>query len=199
MKLYLVRHGETEMNARNLFYGWTDADINEKGIAQAEALRAVFRQIHTDAVYASDLRRAVHTAEIITEGGAIQTMPALRELHYGSWENRSWEEMTEADRAELRKWRTDWQGCTMPEGESFAAFYRRVTAAIDRVITENTDREILVVSHNGALSAILCHLTGAGQGAFWHFNFKQGHYSLLSIERGRVLVEHINHPPLPPL
>ena len=36
MKIYFVRHGETDMNARNMFYGWYDADINEKGIAQAE-------------------------------------------------------------------------------------------------------------------------------------------------------------------
>ena len=42
MKIYFVRHGETDMNARNMFYGWYDADINEKGIAQAEELRAAF-------------------------------------------------------------------------------------------------------------------------------------------------------------
>ena len=49
MKIYFVRHGETDMNARNMFYGWYDADINEKGIAQAEELRAAFETIHIDA------------------------------------------------------------------------------------------------------------------------------------------------------
>ena len=57
MKIYFVRHGETDMNARNMFYGWYDADINEKGIAQAEELRAAFETIHIDAIYSSDLKR----------------------------------------------------------------------------------------------------------------------------------------------
>lgn len=59
MKIYFVRHGETDMNARNMFYGWYDADINEKGIAQAEELRAAFETIHIDAIYSSDLKRAL--------------------------------------------------------------------------------------------------------------------------------------------
>ena len=50
MKIYFVRHGETDMNARNMFYGWYDADINEKGIAQAEELKAAFEAIHIDAI-----------------------------------------------------------------------------------------------------------------------------------------------------
>ena len=68
MRLYLVRHGQTDMNKRNMFYGWTDADINETGIQQAEMLRQYFRQIPIDAIYSSDLRRAAHTAEIIADG-----------------------------------------------------------------------------------------------------------------------------------
>lgn len=75
MKIYFVRHGETDMNARNMFYGWYDADINEKGIAQAEELRAAFETIHIDAIYSSDLKRAYHTAEIIVNGREIQPFP----------------------------------------------------------------------------------------------------------------------------
>ena len=95
MKIYFVRHGETDMNARNMFYGWYDADINEKGIAQAEELRAAFETIHIDAIYSSDLKRAYHTAEIIANGREIQPVPEIRELYYGDWENRTWEEMSE--------------------------------------------------------------------------------------------------------
>ena len=70
MKIYFVRHGETDMNARNMFYGWYDADINEKGIAQAEELRAAFETIHIDAIYSSDLKRAYHTAHM---GGNVRS------------------------------------------------------------------------------------------------------------------------------
>lgn len=77
MRLYLVRHGQTDMNKRNMFYGWTDADINETGIQQAEMLRQYFRQIPIDAIYSSDLRRAAHTAEIIAAGKDMK-------VHYDS-------------------------------------------------------------------------------------------------------------------
>ena len=117
MKIYFVRHGETDMNARNMFYGWYDADINEKGIAQAEELRAAFETIHIDAIYSSDLKRAYHTAEIIANGREIQPVPEIRELYYGDWENRTWEEMSEADLEEWHGWLTDWVDRRMPNGD----------------------------------------------------------------------------------
>lgn len=194
MKIYFVRHGETEMNAKNMFYGWHDVDINEKGIEQAEELRATFREIPLDAIYSSDLLRARHTAEIIAEGREVRTEAAFRELYYGKWENRTWEDMTEQDRAALRQWRTDWTNCVMPEGESFAAFYARVTEGLVRIIRENKGKHILIVSHNGALSAMHCHLTGAGPKGFWNFNSKQGHYSAVWVSEGKLTYDCLNYP-----
>lgn len=194
MKLYLVRHGETDMNLNNRFYGWTDADINEKGLQQAELLREAFREIHLDAIYSSDLKRALHTAEIIAEGREVQKEPQLRELYYGDWEDRTWEDMTEADRIALKQWRVDWENCTMPKGERFLDFYRRVTERLDGIIRENKGRHILVVSHNGALSAMLCHLTGSGPRGFWNFNSKQGHYSAIWVSEKKLTVDCINFP-----
>lgn len=194
MKLYFVRHGETDMNARNMFYGWTDADINAKGISQAEELREAFRDIPIDAIYSSDLKRALHTAEIIADGRHVEAISDIRELYYGKWENRTWEQMTEADRADWQKWKTDWVERVMPEGESFMDFYNRVTAGLDRIIRENKGKHVLVVSHNGALSAMHCHLTGAGPKGFWNFNSKQGHYSAVWVSEKKLTYDCINYP-----
>ena len=62
-----------------MFYGWYDADINEKGIAQAEELKAAFEAIHIDAIYSSDLKRAYHTAKRSAIGREIQPVPEIRE------------------------------------------------------------------------------------------------------------------------
>lgn len=194
MKLYFVRHGETDMNARNMFYGWYDADINEKGISQAEELREAFKDIPIDAIYSSNLKRAYHTAEIIADGRPIETTTDIRELYYGKWENRTWEDMTEEDRVLLKQWRTDWEGLTMPEGESFMEFYTRVTTGLDRIIKENKGKHVLVVSHNGALSAMHCHLTGAGPKGFWNFNSKQGHYSAVWVSEKKLTYDCFNYP-----
>ena len=182
------------MNLRNMFYGWYDADINATGIAQAEELKEAFREIPLDAIYSSDLKRALHTAETIADGRPVEKVPALRELYYGKWENRSWADMTEDDRRMLKQWRTDWEGLTMPEGESFQAFYTRVTEGLDRIIRENKGKHILIVSHNGALSVMHCHLTGAGMKGFWNFNSKQGHYSAVWVSENKLTYDCFNYP-----
>ena len=171
MKIYFVRHGETDMNARNMFYGWYDADINEKGIAQAEELRAAFETIHIDAIYSSDLKRAYHTAEIIANGREVQPVPEIRELYYGDWVDRR-----------------------MPNGEAFMEFYDRVTRGLEQIIKENKSKHVLIVSHNGALSAMHCHLTGAGPKAFWRFNSKQGHYSAVWVSGEKRTYDCMNYP-----
>ena len=68
MKLYLVRHGQTDMNKEKLYYGWTDCPINEIGIKQAQTLYGFFKNVVCDKVITSDLKRSVETAEIITKG-----------------------------------------------------------------------------------------------------------------------------------
>ena len=177
-----------------MFYGWYDADINAKGVMQAEELREAFRHIPIDAIYSSDLTRAVHTAEIIAAGRPVKQMPQLRELYDGKWENRTWEEMTEEDRTILKQWRTDWAGLTMPEGESFREFYHRVTEGLEQIIRENKGKSVLVVSHNGAVSAMHCHLTGAGPKGFWNFNSKQGHYSAVWVSENKLTYDCFNYP-----
>ena len=194
MKLYFVRHGETDMNARNMFYGWYDADINEKGISQAEELREAFREIHIDKIYSSDLTRALHTAQIIADGRPVEIVPDLREMAYGIWENRTWESMTESDRELLKKWRYDWTNLEIPEGETFMGFYDRVTSGLDKIIKENKGKHVLIVSHNGALSAMHCHLTGAGPKGFWNFNSKQGHYSAVWVSEKKLTYDCFNYP-----
>ena len=83
MKIYLVRHGETTLNARGCYYGRTDVCLSGRGRRQAEELRNFFGQIPLDAVVTSPLKRAVETAEIILSGRGIagaleQTEPAGR-------------------------------------------------------------------------------------------------------------------------
>ena len=98
------------------------------------------------------------------------------------------------DRVILKQWRTDWLDLTMPEGEAFMDFYNRVTGGLDRIIKENKGKHVLVVSHNGALSAMHCHLTGAGPKGFWNFNSKQGHYSAVWVSEKKLTYDCFNYP-----
>ena len=85
--LYLVRHGETVDNARQIMQGQTQGELNENGIRQAEE---VSREWALDAIIASDLKRSIDTAKIIAEPHQLEvlTTPLLRERDWGSFTGR---------------------------------------------------------------------------------------------------------------
>ena len=88
--LYLVRHGETVDNARQIMQGQTQGELNENGIRQAKDFSEVWKDRHLDVVIASDLKRSVDTARIIAEPHRLEVMttPLLRERDWGSFTGR---------------------------------------------------------------------------------------------------------------
>ena len=88
--LYLVRHGETVDNARQIMQGQTQGELNENGIRQAKDFSEVWKDRHLDAVIASDLKRSVDTARIIAEPHRLEVMttPLLRERDWGGFTGR---------------------------------------------------------------------------------------------------------------
>ena len=88
--LYLVRHGETVDNARQIMQGQTQGELNENGILQARRVGEEWKDRHLDAVIASDLKRSVDTAKIIAEAHHLEvvTTPLLRERDWGSFTGR---------------------------------------------------------------------------------------------------------------
>ena len=90
--LYLVRHGQTELNVQNILQGWQDSPLTERGREQALATRAAFeaRGISFDHAYTSPLGRARHTAELIVgENLPIEPVDDLREWRLGTLEGTS--------------------------------------------------------------------------------------------------------------
>jgi 2,3-bisphosphoglycerate-dependent phosphoglycerate mutase len=94
--LILLRHGESEWNAKNQFTGWVDVDINEKGIGEAtrgaELLKA--ENLLPDVVHTSVLRRAIHTAYLALDGCDRHWIPVkrswrLNERHYGDLQGKN--------------------------------------------------------------------------------------------------------------
>ena len=196
MKLYLVRHGETDFNVKGIFYGWTDCDINGHGLEQAEGLKDFFKDISIDIIYSSDLKRAVHTAEIIQDQRKVPLYRRenFRELYYGDWENVEGSYVKKHHREELRKWYQNWETNSIPGGEPFSEFYERVTVGLEYIIANHPEETVVLVAHSGTISAILCYLTGAGTEAFWKFPVYQGCYNSVVLSGKRIVIERINCP-----
>ena len=133
LKLLIIRHGESLSNVENLFSGHQDVGLTEKGIWQAEQLAERLADTKIDALYSSDLQRAIHTAIIINKKHqlTLNVEPLFKEIHFGDWEGQCYEEIyTDSDSEHYRDW---WrQPCiALPGGESIADESHRVTKGLE--------------------------------------------------------------------
>lgn len=148
MLLYVIRHGETAANVNlQLDTAWPGSPLNETGLAQADALAARMADVPLDAVYASDLTRAVQTATPLATSRNLDVvqLPGLREIQAGSHEmSTAWQPYIDV----LEQWRTD-PMAHLPGGEDALAFMGRFDAAIAHVAGQH--ERAAVVAHGAAI------------------------------------------------
>jgi broad specificity phosphatase PhoE len=153
--IHLVRHGETDWNRDLRWQGHADPPINEWGRDQARALGDELAGTPFAAVYSSDLRRAVETAEIVAArlDLPVAVEAALREIDVGSWEGLTLAEIEARSPEAVRRWddggEHGWEG-----GESHEQMAARVRAAIQRIAAQHRGEQVLVVSHGGPIRAL---------------------------------------------
>jgi broad specificity phosphatase PhoE len=158
MKLFLLRHGETVFNAQSRAQGFSDPELTELGRRQAQALANAFASQTLTAVYASDLKRAVKTARIIAQphGLLVQVDPGLREIHQGIFEGLSVTEIRTQHSELVEEWMAAPDRFVMPEGESLAQVQERAWASVQRIVAAHPEGQVVAVSHNLTIMAILC-------------------------------------------
>lgn len=153
-RIVLIRHGESASNAGGWLSGQeTCGGLTDRGIAQAEALRerlALDADLRPDVVLVSTMKRAVHTAEIVSEPTphTPEQHADLMERTSGEAEGLTIEEYTE--KYGQRPW-IDWHNPLSPGGESGPEFTERVVTALDRVAADHAGRTVWVVCHGGVI------------------------------------------------
>lgn len=158
MKIYLVRHGLTEENASRIIQGWNPGTLAAQGIEQAVRLARRLKAIRFDAIYASDSRRAAHTAEIIAQFQAapIQFTPALRERNMGIFQGRPAHEFEQAMAASG----LSAAEFTPEEGESLEALRERAISFVQELQQRHWQQTVLLVSHGRWSSILLSAVSG---------------------------------------
>jgi broad specificity phosphatase PhoE len=147
LRIYLARHGQTEGNRTGRAQGWTDTPLNETGQQQAAQLAATLKGVGFDAIYSSTLSRSRQTAEAVAAGRPVTSLPGLREMNLGRFEDRP------IGDPELRKRQP---GPDNPDdGESGTQFYERVSGAVQEILARHRSGTILIVGHAGANQQIL--------------------------------------------
>ncbi|MGH2729502.1 MAG: histidine phosphatase family protein, partial [Actinomycetota bacterium] len=149
-KIILVRHGATEWNHTKRAQGQADIELNEAGHRQAISIAQELAHLEVDAVYASDLKRSLDTAERIAEahGLRVVTDPAFREIDQGEWEGLTVDEIK-------KRWPDLWGPArhynARPGGESPQEVRRRALDGVMRVVEAHADSTVVIVSHGGTI------------------------------------------------
>jgi broad specificity phosphatase PhoE len=153
-RLFLVRHAPTHAKA---MVGWTDLPAD---CSDADAFARLNAHLPpTAALLSSDLSRAIATADQLAPRRRLPHDPALREIHFGTWEMRGFAEIEAEDPAHIRAfWETPGD-VTPPGGESWNTLSDRVIAAIDRHMAAVAG-DLIVVSHFGPIVAAIQRAEG---------------------------------------
>lgn len=160
-RIVLVRHGETTYNATGRMQGQLDTELSDVGIAQATATAREIADWNVAAVYSSDLKRAQHTAELLSEfwGVGVETDARLRETDLGEWTGASHEEIDRDYPGQRAYWRHDPQWAP-PGAETRVQVASRAHEVVNELMeTDVFDRgTVVMVAHGGTIGALTAQL-----------------------------------------
>lgn len=160
-QLLLIRHGETQWNLDQRVQGHHDVPLTERGIEQAERLRAALGAESLHAVYSSDLQRARVTAEILAgERLPLHTEPRFRESCFGLFEGLTGTECELRYPEEYQAWRRDSVRHRPPGGETLEDLQRRCLEALREHLPKHGGETVAVVAHGGPVRAMVCGVLG---------------------------------------
>lgn len=165
--LYLLRHGETE-GPKKIYKGLLDVPLNSNGEKQVEKVAKILKEylkkydLNSEVIYASPLKRAMTTAEIIAKELSLKVKPKenLRERSFGKWEGLSINDIVSLYPEEFERWRTDPARFSPPQGESTAEVSKRADEAIKEILKNHKNSQVIVTAHGGINRVILCNILG---------------------------------------
>ena len=154
MKIYVVRHGESENNLKEKWTGWYDTPLTEKGIEDAKEAGKILKGITFDKIYASDLSRAIDTARTAIPNCEYETSAQLREINVGKLENQPNKVLNNEQLAHVFV-----NGYEDYDGESNEHFYNRV-AGFAKGLESAGYENVAIFTHAGWLRRMLNFVMG---------------------------------------
>jgi len=161
-RLYLVRHGATQLTSEDRFSGAVGVELSEEGRWQAARLGERLQHEGMTALYCSPLSRTVETARIVAGpcALAIETRDGLREISHGRWEGLTRREVEARYPDEYAAWEEDPFTFAPEGGESGVAVLARALPVIREIVTRHPGARVLVVSHKATIRLVLSSLLG---------------------------------------
>ncbi|CAB4323238.1 MAG: histidine phosphatase family protein [Actinobacteria bacterium] len=171
-EILVIRHGQSasfiEGRPFHLVDGQGDPPLSPHGHQQAEMVARRLRTVPIDAIYVTTLQRTLQTiAPLVDELGIAPVVePDLREVHLGEWEGGLYRKMAAERHPAFAEMNATQDWGAVPGAESSLELRTRVRSAIERIHSKHPGQRVVVVSHGGAIGAMLAEATGARSLAF---------------------------------
>jgi broad specificity phosphatase PhoE len=169
LKLYLLRHGQTELSREDTFCGsGLDPELTSEGLEMARLFGDAYSKMQWQGIFTSALKRTITTAQPLCRaiGMEPQERTELNEIAYGSWEGLTRATVADKFHDDYIRWLADpaWHAPT--NGELAVAIAGRVMKLIEEIKTRCETGNVLFVSHKATIRIILCALLGVDVGRF---------------------------------
>lgn len=160
--IYIIRHGKTDLNQKNVLQGRSNQPLNDEGIEQAKKAAEKLKGIFFDHIFTSPLSRAIQTAEIVAKGKKLVIDDRLIEMDYGPYEGSDLKNPT----PEIISFFIDFVHNPAPEGmEPLSSVLNRSGEFIESI--REIKGNILISTHAIAMKGILEYLTPESRGSYW--------------------------------
>ena len=191
-RLILIRHCEPAEDARGRVYGTLDVGLSARGRAQAAELVDRLDGVAVDAIRTSPRRRARETAEPLAAARGLRPSEDddLRELDFGDFEGRTFDEIAEAEPELYRIWMETPTEVRFPGGECYTDLKARTLRALERSVA--IGESIVVVTHGGVVRGALAEWLGISDQAIFRIDQRYGGITIVDLIDGFPLVRLVN-------
>jgi broad specificity phosphatase PhoE len=192
-EILLVRHGETEWNASEIFRGRADVPLNKNGKKQARLLGEYLRGEKIDAVYSSPLQRAVKTAGAIAGAQSLQVInaPELIDIDFGDWQGLPVVEVKQKYPQEYQEWLIAPEKAKIPGGECLEDVKNRVLPFVEKTASAHVGKKVVLVSHRVVHKVLISALLGIGNSGFTRVKLDTAGITRFRYDKGIwILISH---------
>lgn len=170
LEVLIIRHGETAWNKADIFRGRVQIGLSETGLKQAEKLAKFLSHKKIQALYCSPLQRALQTAEAVAnrQNLAAQPLEGLTDLDFGKWEGVPVQEVKIKYPEAFQTWHDRPDRVEIPEGESLEQARKRALDTINKIMADNKQGTVAIVTHRVITKVLECALLGLDNSHFWN-------------------------------
>lgn len=197
MRIFLIRHGDTEYNAKAIFRGAMDIPLSGIGIEQARLTGSELEATRISLILSSPLSRALDTAKMIAEKQsphpALRTDVSFTDTHFGDWQGRSQDEVATDYPDLFSQWLNEPHRVCFPGGECLHDAFLRASSRLMSLVSDQSDDITAIVTHRVIIKLLVLFILGLPESEFWRIHIDTCGISAIDYDPTRnrfILVRH---------